>query len=313
MMMTPAEHYQQSMQQGYDSFSLTTRRRHNPQSSGHSSSSVDIWKRHSQFNPELKQAQPQTPSSKMMVRSQSTDSINDLAESLLMDMSGNQSKMEDETHQIHSSRGEYFAPIPQLSHQSGNSMYSLANGNTQNSANLSNGDTKSMIIMPNLQPNRYQAPPQQQHLPHPTPLPHSHQGDQQAQLPQQQQSHYQQFIPHNQQQNSNQPFYYQKQPSYHQPSQNVTPTVGAQSLPYMSRSISVDSYSPASPPSVVQQLNTTNANKEVTPFSKKIPRNCELEEYARRYEALQRQKLCKTTVFTRTKEEATGATAENGK
>ena len=224
-----------------------------------------------------------------MVRSQSTDSINDLAESLLMDMSGNQSKMEDETHQIHSSRGEYFAPIPQLSHQSGNSMYSLANGNTQNSANLSNGDTKSMIIMPNLQPNRYQAPPQQQHLPHPTPLPHSHQGDQQAQLPQQQQSHYQQFIPHNQQQNSNQPFYYQKQPSYHQPSQNVTPTVGAQSLPYMSRSISVDSYSPASPPSVVQQLNTTNANKEVTPFSKKIPRNCELEEYARRYEALQRQ------------------------
>merc|ERR1712223_877077 len=99
----------------------------------------------------------------------------------------------------------------------------------------------------------------------------------------QQQSHYQQM---NGQQVST-PFYYQKQQSFQQPSQVFTPAVGAQSLPYMSRSISVDSYSPASP-SVVPNTNANN-DSSVPPFSKKIPRNCELEEYARRYEALQRQ------------------------
>ena len=256
---------------------MTTRRRHHPQpAGGHSSSSVDIWKRHSQFNPDYKQAQQPVMSAKAMGRSQSTDSINDLAESLLMEVGSNQATEED--HQIHPSR-EYFAPIPQLSHQSGASLYSMANGTMLGHHQPCNGDTKSMVIMPNLQPNRYQMP--QQHRSHPSPVVNHQQIEQSHQ--QHHQSHYHQF---NSQQPSA-PFYYQKQQGYQASCQTFTPAIGAQSLPYMSRSISVDSYSPASP-SVKPNTNATNESS-VPPFSKKIPRNCELEEYARRYEALQRQ------------------------
>ena len=253
-------------------YSLTTRRRHNPQAPGHSSSSNDIWKRHSQFGPDVKQ--PPTSSPKVLGRSQSTDSINELAESLLMEVSS--IKAMEEESRLHQSR-DYFAPLPQMSHQSGNSMYSVSNGSM---LNHSNGDPKSMVIMPNLQPNRYQM--QTPQVPQPSPM-MNHQPSLEHHRELQQQSHYQQM---NGQQVST-PFYYQKQQSFQQPSQVFTPAVGAQSLPYMSRSISVDSYSPASPS--IQQNTNANNDSSVPPFSKKIPRNCELEEYARRYEALQRQ------------------------
>merc|ERR1711944_397548 len=155
--MNQSENYQQSMQKGYESFSLTTRRRHHPQASGHSSSSIDIWKRPSQFGPDMKQAQLPTSSPKVLGRSQSTDSINELAESLLMEVSSN--KAMDEESQTHPSR-DYFAPLPQMSHQSGNSMYSTTNGGgILNHSTTTNGDVKSMVIMPNLQPNRYQMQP----------------------------------------------------------------------------------------------------------------------------------------------------------
>ena len=225
----------------------------------------------------MKQGQLPSSSPKLLGRSQSTDSINELAESLLMEVSSNKA-MEEES-QLHPSR-DYFAPLPQMSHQSGNSMYSMTNGGMMNHPTLSNGDPKSMIIMPNLQPNRYQM--QTQQIPQPSPM-INHQPTLEHHREPQQQSHYQ---PMNGQQVST-PFYYQKQQSYQQPSQVFTPAVGAQSLPYMSRSISVDSYSPASP-SVVPNTNA-NIDSSSHQFSKKIPRNCELEEYARRYEALQRQ------------------------
>ena len=228
----------------------------------------------------MKQAQLPTSSPKVLGRSQSTDSINELAESLLMEVSSN--KAMDEESQMHPSR-DYFAPLPQMSHQSGNSMYSMTNGGSiLNHPTTTNGDVKSMVIMPNLQPNRYQMQPH--HIPHPSPM-MNHQPplDHHRELQQQQQSHYQQMN----NQHTSTPFYYNKQQSYQQPSQVFTPSVGAQSLPYMSRSISVDSYSPASP-AVLPNTNATN-DSSVPPFLKKVPRNCELEEYARRYEALQRQ------------------------
>ena len=59
---------------------------------------------------------------------------------------------------------------------------------------------------------------------------------------------------------------------------------GAASLPYMSRSISVDSYSAAKTTRQSSQPPVTSSKLGAKVASK----NCELEEYARRYEALQR-------------------------